>query len=94
MEDCVWILCDVAAALAAVVMMILFWYLTIASRSKGRASESRLPPGSCGMPIVGETIMYMSSMKKSMPTFMAERRRRRVRVQTRLTLRLYNMVVH
>ena len=37
---------------------------------------STLPPGTFGLPILGETIAYMRSMMTSMPTFMAEHKTR------------------
>lgn len=40
------------------------------------ARTSTLPPGTFGLPILGETIAYMRSMMTSMPTFMAEHKTR------------------
>lgn len=40
--------------------------------------KSFLPAGSFGLPILGETVTYMKSMKMANPTFMAEHRKRQV----------------
>lgn len=37
---------------------------------------SNLPGGSFGLPLIGETLKYMASMKTSNPTFMSERRQK------------------
>jgi hypothetical protein len=72
---------ELAGAFVAVLAVSVFLLLRLRNRSRsigGVSDRGKLPPGSCGMPIVGETIMYMSSMKTSKPTFMAERRQRQV----------------
>lgn len=70
----IWISFEVAAAFVAILVLngLLLWQLRIRSQ----ASVIGLPPGSFGVPIVGETIMYMSSMRGSKPAFMAERHQR------------------
>lgn len=45
--------------------------------SKSTSTQtSTLPPGTFGLPILGETIAYMRSMMTSVPTFMAEHKTR------------------
>ena len=47
------------------------------NKSKSTSTRtSTLPPGTFGLPILGETIAYMRSMMTSMPTFMAEHKTR------------------
>lgn len=41
-----------------------------------KVDAKRLPAGSYGLPLIGETLKYMASMKTSAPTFMAERKRK------------------
>ncbi|KAG0610021.1 hypothetical protein M758_7G032500 [Ceratodon purpureus] len=53
------------------VSVILVWHLWPA-----RKEDKRLPGGSYGAPLVGETLKYMGSMKTSAPAFMAERKRK------------------
>jgi type II secretory pathway pseudopilin PulG len=36
----------------------------------------QLPPGSLGLPLIGETLYYSRSMKTSNPTFMADHRKK------------------
>jgi (+)-abscisic acid 8'-hydroxylase len=41
-----------------------------------KKEDKRLPGGSFGLPVVGETLKYMASMKSSAPAFMTERKRK------------------
>ncbi|KAG0604315.1 hypothetical protein M758_10G161800 [Ceratodon purpureus] len=55
------------------VSMWIVWQLWPRDEEQERINK-RLPGGSFGWPLVGETLKYMASMKTSNPTFMAERR--------------------
>ena len=66
-------------AAAAVVCLLLFSLrFKFQIWSSLGSGKTFLPPGSYGMPIVGETMAYMWSMCTSRPTFMAERCKRLV----------------
>lgn len=57
------------------VSLWIVWQLWPRNEEQARINK-RLPGGSFGLPLVGETLKYMSSMMTSSPTFMAERRQK------------------
>lgn len=55
-------------------VVVQLWVAITKPRPNGR-----VPRGSFGLPVIGETLKYMTSMKTSNPTFMAERAKRQAR---------------
>ncbi|XP_024383790.1 cholesterol 22-hydroxylase CYP90B27 [Physcomitrium patens] len=63
--------------IVAFICVSLTLIMQLWSRNNEQAKiNKRLPGGSFGLPLLGETLKYMASMKTSMPTFMAEHRQK------------------
>ncbi len=63
--------------LGSFLLVLLLWR---ASKQQQQQSKNKpeflLPPGSLGLPVVGETLQYIKSMSTANPTFMKEHQRR------------------
>lgn len=66
------------AAAFVCICIVMFQLRRLKNRPPHVKKKSSLPAGSFGLPILGETVAYMKSMKMSNPTFMAEHRERQV----------------
>jgi len=67
---------ETTAFVCVCIVMIQLWRMI--NRPPHVKKKSFLPAGSFGLPILGETVAYMKSMKMANPTFMAEHRERQV----------------